>query len=267
MGTVSNNSPVYWTANGLSLHTRAWSVRSFGGRRFFGPGKRGADTAVPFRNGRLPVKKSREAQALDLDMWVIPLTPDGLKDGVLTREQRAHTNYRTLVSTLDIDGQFPIIKRWYDGTEIVAATGYAEYLEGSGPPSDDGRGFSCGFTLTMADPYFYQAAISTGLTAGVTNVDVQGEVPTDHVIVKIVSGSNVRVTLPDGNWIQFNDTISGTEVIIDCHNGSVTRGNQFVNGLVSRNPLFPEWFRLTPGVTPVTVSGGTAILTYEPAYR
>lgn len=251
---MTNNSPVYWTANGLSLHTHAWSVKSFGGRRFWGPSKRGEDLHLPFRPGFVHMPKGRNPQLYDISMWVLPLNPDGTKSPTLNLAQMAHKNWRTIVGYLDVDGQFPLVKRWYEDTTVKSATAQAEFLEGDGPKTDDGQDFYCDVTLTLADPYFYGPQVSKAIGT----ITVEGEANTARVILEIGPG---RVTFPDGNWIEYNGT--GT-VTIDCLNGTAKKGTTYVNGQVERNRLFPEWPKLTPGSNAITGSG---TIKYQPAYR
>lgn len=261
---MTNNSPVFWEANGLSLHTHAWSVKSFGGRRFFSAPRRGEDIEIPFRRGRIHVPKTREPQLYDINMWVLPLDEDGSRSATLTIEQAAHRNWRKLVQFLDIDGQFPLVKRWYDGSSVKSATALAEFLEGDGPNTDDGQSFYASLTLMLADPYFYQPV--AGQPVG--TIEVEGEVPTDHVVITLSGGTNPRVSLPSGNWIQFNGSVGGTPVVIDALNGTAKQGSQFVNGLVTRSNLFPKWLELKPGTQNLTYSGGgTATIRYDAAYR
>lgn len=262
---MTNNSPVYWTANGLSLHTMAWSVKSFGGGRFAGPAKVGDDLRVPFRRGRIRTRKSRDAKVYDLRMWVLPTTEDGKRSSTLTREQQAHENFRRIVAAVDIEDQFTLAKRWWDGSTIQVASALAEYVEGGGPSADDGTGFDFTITLILADPYFYAApaTVGTGL------VTVGGEVPTDRYTLTFLNGENPRLTTPDGNWIQYQGfPSSGSGITIDMRTGLAMEGAFYVNGKIVRNPDFPDWPMLEPGLQNLGLTGGgTATIEYEAAYR
>lgn len=260
---MTNNSAVYWTANNFSLHTMGWSVKSFGGRRFFGPSKRGEDLSVPFKRGRIYVPKSRESQWYDLNMWVLPVNDDGTR-GPLTREQQAHENWRRIIEAVDVEGQFDLTKRWYDGAAIKSATAQAEFVEGDGPDSDDGTGFYFSLKMMLADPYFYAPAAPVASGA----VTVEGEAPTDHVVITFTGGVNPRLTLPDGNWIQYNGTVGGTPIIIRTLTGNAKRGSSYVNGMITRSPKFGEMPRLAPGAQTLALTGGgTVSVAYDAAYR
>jgi hypothetical protein len=261
---MTNNSAVYWTANDFSLHTMAWSVKSFGGRRFFGPAKKGEDLSIPFKRGRVYVPKSRESQWYDLNMWVLPVTEDGPRDSVLTREEKAHENWRRIIAAVDVEGQFDLTKRWYDGNVIKSATAQAEFVDGDGPDADDGTGFYFSLKLLLADPYFYTPADPIGSGS----VTVEGEAPTDHVEITFTGGTNPRLTLPGGNWIQYNGTVGATPVVISSLTGNAKRGSSYVNGMITRSPKHGEMPTLAPGDQNLALTGGgTVSIAYDAAYR
>jgi hypothetical protein len=250
----------------MSLHTRAWSVKSFGGRRFFGPAKKGANLDLPFQRGQIYLPKTLNSLAFDMNMWVLPLNQDGTPDSVLTREEKAHENWRTIIETVDIEGEFDLVKRWYDGTSVKSATARAEFLDGSGPDSDDGRGFYFNLQMMLADPYFYVPLSAFTVTGGITS---QCEAPSDHVVIRFTNGVNPRITFHDGNWVQFNGNAGTTDVVIDCRLGTATQGSTHVNGLITRNPAFMSWPQIFVGLNNIYLSGSgaAATLQYDAAYR
>lgn len=309
----TDNSPVYWEvqrADGtwFSLHTYAWSVKSFGGRRWFAGAKRGENVQLPHRRGRLYVPKNRESQTYDINMWVLPLNADGSKDPDKTVEQKAHENWRQIIDAVDQEGQFLIRKRWYPDdstrdtfrTDIASAIGQAEFIDGSGPDTDDGRGYYTNLTFSLADPYFYgntiidgfdgtdKAATATTLANNsTTSLTVTGDAPTDHIWLSFssMSTSNPKITFPDGNWVQVLSsamTDQTSNIVVDLRNGLAIRkplsdyldgdyDGTYVNGLVRRNPYFSNWPTLDPmkGSTAVitTAGSGTMKIVYDPAYR
>lgn len=319
--TNDKNSFVYWDlqqpdGNWFPLHTYAWSVKSFGGRRFFGAPKRGEDIAVPFRRGRLFVPKTREAQTYDINMWVFPTNQDGSRDVTKTVEQKAHENWRKIINAVDQEGQFRLRKRWYDeastvsdfevGGHVSSAIAMAEFLDGSGPGSDDGKDFYLDLTFTLADPYFYGKQILGSYTAaakaaeaitltnnGTTSIPLTGDAPSTHVYLEItLSGSytsasqNPIISFPDGHYIEFNafgmSSPSGTYVI-DCHNGIAAQStltnyfsngtiSNYVSGLINRSPRFLSWPVISgdaaASTANITTTGqGTIKLIYDPAFR
>lgn len=263
MDAVSNTTPVYWEANGLSLHTEGWSLRTFGGSRSAPPGKRGDDRQVPFSRGLRRVRKTRDARVMALGMWILPRDADGDRYPGLTDEQAMHGNWRMLVNALDVDGTFPLVKRFWIGSTVKVVTATAELLDAPEPTVSGGRRMETSLSVLLADPYFYEAFAAQAIGA----LSVGGDSPTDHLIVTLNGGTNPRVTAPDGNWVQYNGSPGGTPVVVDMLNGSATRGGQYVNGLISRNRSFAEWMTLKPGQGLTLSGGGTATVAYDAAWR
>lgn len=276
---MTNNAPVYWElqksdGSWFSLHTYAWSVKSFGGRRFTTGTKRGEDLQLPFHRGRIWVPKTRDMQVFDMNLWVLPFNEDGSRDGTKTVAQKMHENWRKIINAVDQEGQFVLRKRWYKDdstisnqftTGITSATALAEFIDGSGPSTDDGKDFYINLTFALTDPYFYTSHSSVTLPGAGT---VAGEAPTNHVTITFTAGTNPKITFADGNWIQYNGTVSGS-VVVDVFNGSATSGGNYVNGLITRNPEFSHWPMLVPGTAYPTLSGTGAAgsISYDEAYR
>lgn len=290
---MTDNSPVYWEVQRadntwFSLHTYAWSVKSFGGRRFFAGAKRGEDVQLPHRRGRIWVPKTREAQLYDINMWVFPTNEDGSRDPDKTVEQKAHENWRKIIDAVDQEGLFRLRKRWFTDdsikedfhTDIESALAYAEFLDGNGPDADDGRGFYINLTFSLPDPYFYSNQIIDGFSAtdkanaaltltndSNTSFTCAGDAITDHIYLHFASSgtSNPKVTFPDGNWVQLI-TPSGFSasdgVVVDFHRGIAVKSTlagyldgtpsstTYVNGLIRRNPYFQNWPTLDPTKDP-----------------
>lgn len=274
---MANNSPVFWSVAQLgapniefSLHTMAWSVKSFSGTRFAGPSKRGENISVPFRNGALYTPKMRGAKSFTMSMWVLPHHPDGGKDPSMTYEQRSHANYLAIMDAVDVDGLFLLKKRWWENGAVQVAVAQAEFIQASSADSDDKLGFNLSIDVSLADPYFY-GAVSASRALG-SPYPVLGNVKTSHVYLTLTGGSApIRVTFPDGNWVQYIGSFAGGPVTLNLDSCSATQGANYVDGLIQRNPAFSEWPMLRPtgaGVVTVAVSGGgTGSYTYQPAYR
>ncbi|TXH11862.1 MAG: hypothetical protein E6R04_00055 [Spirochaetes bacterium] len=320
--TTDLNSHVYWDlqksdGTWFPLHTYAWSVKSFGGKRFFTGTKRGEDVALPYRNGRIYTPKIREAQNYDINMWVFPTNQNGTRDPDKTIEQKTHENIRKIIAAVDQEGQFRLRKRWYDesstsngfsaGQNIKSAIAMAEFIDGSGPSSDDGKDYYLDLTFSLADPFFYGRHIHSGYPISsfvssavtlnnnsTTQILKEGDVPSSNVYIEItLSGSyslpaeNPVIQFPNGNWIELQahalSSKSGT-IVIDCANGIAARStltnylsptgeiSTYVNGLIRRNPRFMSWPQIDTSLSGshVTISStgsGTIKLAYNPAYR
>lgn len=261
---MTNSTNIYWEANGLSLHTHAWSVTTFGGKRNSPTDRRGEDVQVPFRRGRIASRKVPDSKVLSLSMWMAPVNQDGTQDPALTDEQKMHDNWRLILNTIDVLGQFPLVKRWWEGDQVKAATAQAEFADGLEPSVNGGYLAQFGIDFLLADPYFYSPVAAQP----VGTITVAGDVETDHVILSLTNGTNPRVTFPDGNWIQYNGSPGGSPVSINLLTGMATRAGLYVNGLVQRSSNFGEWPTLKPGSNALTLTGGgTGTVAYDAAYR
>jgi hypothetical protein len=270
---MTNSTPIYWEANGLSLHTFNRAVASFGGNRYVPVTKRGEDVTIPFHRGQTYRPKERNPQALTLSMWSLPLNEDGTVDDTLSLDQKQHENWNQILRALDVDGQYPIVKRWWQDGEVVSATGYGETLGGLEPTVDGGHRLTFDVEILMSDPYFYGPW--TTLQTASSLSPVAGDVPTNRVRLVLPSGaSSPRITFPQRpedpsgvrNWIEFDGTPT-SDITIDCFFATAKNvSNQYVNGKVRRNPKFPAWPTLRPGDQALTVSGGGQVQ-YQPAYR
>lgn len=262
---MTNITPLYWQASGVSLHTLGWSIKTRGGNRYTTASKRGDDIFVPHSMGSQPRKKLRDSRFVDLPMWIQPYNADGSEDVDLGFEQKMFENWEMLLGAMDVGGQFPLVKRLYspdDGTTVVAATALAELIEAPEPDIVAQDTMDATFTLKLADPWYYDPVGSQSVGALV----VAGNAPTNHIIVTLNGGNNPRVTAPDGNWVQYNGNPSGP-VVIDMAKASAKIGANHVNGLISRHHGFAEWMSLEPGDSLVLSGGGTATVTYEAAYK
>lgn len=248
-----NNTDIFWEANGVSLHTMGWSVETRAGRQA-SPAKRGEDFQLPYRSGRVPVRKVRESRTLYLPMWCGPFNETGTDDPTMSKAAKTEQNWNYLMQKLDVDGQFNLIKRWRDAGVVRSATQWAELLDPPEITVSSKNIWRFTLELFLADPWFY----GTEITTAVGTIDVEGNASTDKVTIEMPNG---RITSPDGNWLQYNG--SGL-VTVDCYKGEAKQGSVFVNGLMERNPQFPEWLSLKPGINALT---GDGTLTYNPAYK
>ena len=252
---MTNTTATYWEASGVSLHTEAWSLRTWGGGRNATVPMRGEDYVLPFREGRTHRKKTRDSRVMPLQMWILPLNPDGSSDPDATFEEMRDRNWSLLTSLFDTEAPFALTKRWREAGQIKVATATAELLGEMEPTITGGYRIETTVTLMLADPWFYGAEV----TAPVGPLTVEGDRPTSRVVLTLSTGQ--RVTTPDGNWVQYNGPGTAT---IDCRAGTAMSGGSYVNGLVTRNPKFPEWLRLRPGAQNLT---GAGTIAYRPAYK
>jgi hypothetical protein len=172
----------------------------------------------------------------------------------MSKIAKTEQNWNHLMEHLDVDGQFGLIKRWRHNGVMMEATQWAELLDPPEITVSSKNIWRFTLELFLADPWFHGAEVTTA----VGTIDVEGNATTDKVTIEMPNG---RITSPDGNWLQYNG--SGL-VTVDCFKGEAKQGTVFVNGLMERNPRFPEWLSLRPGVNNLT---GAGTLTYNPAYK
>jgi hypothetical protein len=250
---VTNNTPIYWEAWTQSLHTYAWSISTKAGSHHSAAPKRGDDVVIPFQPGHQYADKTRDSHFPSLPMWIEGKNQDGSIDNTMTLEAKLTANYNYLMSLMNVDGQFPLTKRWYEGTTIKSAVAQAELLDPPEIDTNDRSLWKLVWDLKLADPYYYDAEISQAIGT----INVEGYARTSHVVIEMGAGT---VTFPDGNFLTYTGT--GT-AIIDCHTGMAKVGSNFVNGQVERNRHFPQFPQLVPGSNVITGSG---TIRYEPAY-
>jgi hypothetical protein len=252
---VTNNTPIYWDVNGLSLHTYAWSIETKAGRQA-AAAKRGDDVQIPFNRGHDRQAKTRDPAFPKLPMWITGLNQDGSKDNSMSEEAKLQLNWDTLLAAMNVEGQFPLTKRFYDvdGTTILTATAQAELLDPPEPSVVHRNLWRVEWELKLSDPCYYAAPVTIASPGTFT---IEGTAPTDHITVTMSAGT---LTFPGGNSLIYSGAGSA---VINCKTGMAKVGSTYVNGQLTRNRFFPDWPKLVPGSRTLT---GAASVTYEPAY-
>jgi hypothetical protein len=258
---MSNLTPIYWEFNGVSLHTHAWAIDTFGGNRYTPPPKRGDDLQVPFRRGKQVTKKVDDARSETLRMWLRPRNQDGTIDPLLTPEQKLHENWLTLIGALRSKGPAPFIKRWWEGSTVASATGQGEILEF---PEPDSSGMLQRFSVDiyMADPFFYGATINQAPGT----FTIEGTDETQKVIFDLNVTGPARVEMSDGNWFEYSG--GAGHLVVDASTGLATLGGVPVNGMMTRNYDFWNYAEFTPGPFTVNFISGisSGSINYSPAF-
>lgn len=122
--------------------------------------------------------------------------------------------------------------------------------------------------VTNLDGCWYSVTATTGTVTGSGSITVPGDLTTANATVTLSGGTDQRVTLGNGSWVQWAGSTGTTAVVIDCLNWTATQGGADVSGKLSHGggPVTPLLF--SPGVNTVTVTGGgSAALSVKGAWR
>lgn len=257
---MTNLTPLYWRASGVSLHTHRWAITTKAGTRAAVPSRRGENVQLPFRIGAIQTKKYKDQRVLSLPMWVSDVDENGNKNGAITREEQLQDNWNALMKLLDTEEEFPLEKRWYDNNVVKVATAQAELLEPPEPSVLAKNVWGTTVELLLADPYFYYPVAAQPVGPGLV---IEGDANTRHVV--LVMGAGETVTISSGNWIRYDGYAN---VTVDCFNCTAIKNNtgEYVNGLIVRNPKWTEWMELHPGIVNMTRSGA-ATIAYDAAWK
>ena len=267
---MPNNTPTYWSADGVSLHTFAHSIESVGPGLRMAP-YRGEDIVIPGRPGVMWVPKDVDSRTLPLGMWVRGLQDIGAGQHATTT-QDFHNNWNNLVRLLYTPGrQFELTKRFYDGGILRQATALAEYASGMEPTLIGKNAAKFLVELKLADPYFYDDGTpqTFNLVNGDQVINVLGNVPTRRVTLTI-NGSRVNTTVrrklpatPDHQVQYVPGLNSGEFVTIDSRNYSASTKKgalpAYDSSVDVRNSGSRAWLELAPGNNTINVSSTSGI--------
>lgn len=254
---MTTTTEVYWTYRGTILNNLAWNIKTRGGSRMGTADPRGEDQLVPGMTGRRYLYKYRDSRIITLGMWVRGADQDGDRPiGAAALAVKFDQNWDTLANLFDVDGQQSLTKRFRDGVGgYKTATALAEYHGGLDADMSDEYKADFSPQLLLADPWFYGAY--TAYAGGAVTVD--GNRPTDHVILSIAAGATI-------SWqggARFVTNNSAYTIGVDCRERSVTSSAGYQNGLIVRDRSTADWCTLNPGAE--TFTGGT--VSYAPAWR
>ncbi len=192
---MANNTPEFWSIDGVSLHQYGWSVTTVGGARYDVPPKRGENITLGYRPGQVHRPKLLDQRVISLVMFLVGWDP--ATGNVNVPDQRLQWNdswdfLRRLVykHQYQTGGRVTLTRRWFltpvtiptsgsplqqgdpgvptPGARLVTAQALAE-LSSDMAPSMTGR-FRSDFQidLTLADPYFYGTPVTATLSPGQT---------------------------------------------------------------------------------------------------
>lgn len=272
---MPNTIETYWEADGVSLHTYAWSVETLGGMG--PPPLRGEDIVVPLRNGEVWVPKKFSANVLTLSMWLRGVAADAGSGVVQETQQMYEERYNDLVRLLWTPGrQLALTKRFYDQGSLRVAVAMAEFRGGLAPVKS-GRAFGrCTVDLKIAEGVFYDQAYRTvNLNNGDNTITVPGNAPTSKILVNINGARNqprIRNTSLGVDFIYNRSVLTGNTAIVNTDTFDVSESGApaYDGAPYIINSGDEQWLTLRPGVNVInvsSVSGAGAInLQYKAAW-
>lgn len=215
------------------------------------PGNRGSGLVIPDRDGMVDFDRPFGANTLSL--------------GLLLRGSSDVTGfndaYRTLRRLVKPGRQVTLTRRQSFTTGTEDHTAAARYLDGLNPTLLTPADGKMVLNFTILDGLWYGASQSIGTGA----VTVLGDVRTHRMTVTLTGSGSTTVLSNSANGMTFTYTGSkSTAVVIDVEAMTATQGVTDVSANLSWNGIFP--FRLEPGAQTLSVSTGSAAISYRPAY-
>lgn len=271
---MPNNTSTYWEADGVSLHTYAWSIETAGGMG--PPPLRGEDITVPLRSGQKWVPKKFDANILTLAMWIRGVAADAGSGVYQETQQMYEERYNDLVRLLWTPGrQLALTKRFYDQGSLRVATAMAEFRGGLAPVKN-GRAFGrCTVDLKIAEGVFYEQNWRTvPLANGDNTITVPGNAPTSRIKVTINGARNnprVRNKTLGVDFTYPRNLLVGQTATVDVDEYEVSDSSlTYDSSALVINSGDEQWLTLMPGDNVINVSSttgaGTVSLQYKGAW-
>jgi hypothetical protein len=118
----------------------------------------------------------------------------------------------------------------------------------------------------ITEGLWYGDAVAIASAAGVQTI--KGDLPTHRMTLTLAAGAARTVTnTTNGHWFTFGTTVPAGGVLIDVEARTataITAGTD-MSRYLSWGKTYP--MRLNPGSNTLTVSAGTASISYQPAYE
>ena len=245
---MSVSSSEYWSVIGtdgveVALNQYAWSVQSYGGSSRGLPPLRGEDQVYANRAGQSFRPKVAGARTIVLQMFVNGIDPD--TDGIADDpDLQFNENLATLQRLFWTPSeQVELVRRWRTVSGMKTARAKAQ-IAGMMEPEMTGRSRATfSVELLLADPYFYEDAVTVEIpvTGAEVTVDYPGHLPiTGYGCYLTVTGA---VGWPAGRI--------GDPGFVESYSGFMVQAEYCVDG-VPRPDVFPTQY-LTYAVTDASV--------------
>lgn len=279
---MSNTTPIYWDADGQSLHTYAFNIETMGGERDGVPTFRGDNMPTPYRPGARHVDKVPDQRNLILLMWARDTDQAGVQPATHElRLEQMMTNRRLLKNLFwrDDASLVALTKRWYESGVVTSATALVQLAGTMAPEMLGPYASKFAVDLLMADPFFYAAQDPITLAVGVAqNITNPGDARTTGRGVKIrFNGPLTNPTLTNATpnpdvWVKAGTSIAtGDWVDLDLDTWTAIRNSDGANviGTITHSGAH-QWMVLLKGVNALTLTTGsgtgTAVLNFDAPY-
>lgn len=271
---MPNNTEVFWEADGVSLHTYAWSIETIGGMG--PPPLRGTDHLVPMRSGQQWVPKKFDANTITLAMWLRGVDADAGSGVTRATRQKYDDRWNDLIRLLWTPGrQLSLRKRFYDRGVLRSATAKAEYVGGLEPTMMGQSAGRCTVDLKIAEGVFFDDITeNVPLVNGDNTLQVRGNAPTTNIKVSVTGArENVKVRNAT-HGVEFTyprSILTGQNAVIDIDDYSVIDSS--LNYDASAHIIHTgadQWLTLLHGTNVINLSStsgaGTVNLEYRAAW-
>lgn len=265
-------SDTYWDIDGTSLSQICWQVKTLGDGRSSVPKFRGDNIELAYRAGARHEAKQIDSRVIPLQMWVND-TPIGGGAGA-ARDEEYEKNLRALrlLFWKDEGAEFLVTKRWRESGAVKTASGYAALGSDLAPAMIGPYAGSFGVDLIMANPWFYEALVTTTLVKDTPQVvNNTGDAKTNGyggTIEFIGPLTNPKVTNGD-IWVQVGLAIAtGDKVTLDLWEWTAIRDGDGANviGAVTHSGA-RQWMPLARGANTLELTAtsgtGTAVLKHR----
>jgi len=260
---MTNTTPIYWSADGVSLQTFTQNIETMAGRLLPAP-MVGDDIVIPGQQGETWVPKIEGARVLTLSMWVLGGTPSGdAPPSGSSALQAFDANWRALRNLLWTPGrQFALTKQFYLAGSIKSVTAMAEFAGGLEPTMIGRNGAKFTVNLKIAKAYFFDDAYTTfSLVTGANTCHLDGDGLSNNLFLTI-NGTNTNALIVNntaGMQVQYYDALlTGGKAELDIFNYACKTTPSGVapydsTGKVRHAGALP-WLQLKPGDNTLTVS-------------
>lgn len=265
---MPNNTDTYWEADGVSLHTFAWSIETLGGMG--PPSLRGDDVTVPYNPGRRWVPKTFDSNVLTLAMQLRGLAADAGEGASQATRQLYQERWNDLIRLLWTPGrQVALRKRFYDtGGVIRVATAMAEYAGGLQPSLIGRAAARCTVDMRIAGGVFYDDTAQVfNLVNGDQTINVRGNSPTRNILVTVNGArNNAKVRVKSGpldHTVEYHHSLASGDYatldVMDRTSETVGEGPTYESTLDVRHSGAPYWLELRPGDNVVNLASDSGI--------